>query len=88
MMLTVYSDVNTVGLDHPGSSRNKVSDFAVELSVFVLLLHLQAQLARHWEQTTGFSSDAGRYVHHWKNENTNRQGKEREGNGEKDIKLH
>lgn len=61
--LTVYSDVNTVGLSHPGSSRNEVRDLAVELIIFVLLRHLHSQLAPNREQSAGFNCDAESYFH-------------------------
>lgn len=63
MRLTVYSDVNTVGLSHPDSSGDKVRDLAVELIIFVLLRHLHPQLTPDREQFAGFDCDAGSYFH-------------------------
>ncbi len=70
MKLTVNSDFNSVGLGHPGSSRNKVGNLTVEIIIFVLLHNLQAQLTRNRVQTAGFSCDAGHYFHPWKAQNT------------------
>lgn len=78
MKLTVYSDVNAVGLGHPDSSRNKVADLAVEVVIFVLFNHLQTQFAPDWEQTAGFSRDAGLDYNLWvKPQRDTRKGKKK-----------
>lgn len=64
--LTVNCDVNATCFSHPGFSRNEVGDLAVELSIFVVLLHLLLQLTRDWVQITRLTGGREIHVHLWR----------------------
>lgn len=85
--LTVYSDINPLGLCHSGSSRDKVGDLAVELIIFVRLHHLHVEITTNWIQPTGLSRYTG-HDFHWKAKTFGKaQDKGRKGRGMKKPKA-